>query len=330
MGSTGLADARPDKIVPASGSELTQRWVEELRELGFAPPTKPAPVASVRTGSLDREELVSRALTRLGARRSAWNANDARGEVERLVAATGVIVDSAVRREMAEDLTARVLAASTPLLARDDVPEHVRALSSPDVLAVERELVERITARADGESFPAWVRELRGRLDRLDADQRTAVAHLTGTSRITVVEGAVGAGKTGMLAAARRVSHDQGHRMVVVTPTRKAALVAQGQIGATSYSAAWLLHQHGFRWDDDGRWSRVAADPDLAARVRADDLLVVDEAGMVDQDTGRALLALADETGVRLALVGDRHQLPAVGRGGVRGSAGPCRPVLRR
>ena len=38
---------------------------------------------------------------------------------------------------------------------------------------------------------------------------------------------------------------------------------------------------------------------------------------MLDQDTARALLELADAVGARVALVGDRHQLPAVGRGGV-------------
>ena len=38
---------------------------------------------------------------------------------------------------------------------------------------------------------------------------------------------------------------------------------------------------------------------------------------MLDQDTASALLTIADETGARIALVGDRHQLPAVGRGGV-------------
>jgi exodeoxyribonuclease V alpha subunit len=44
---------------------------------------------------------------------------------------------------------------------------------------------------------------------------------------------------------------------------------------------------------------------------------VVDEAGMLDQDTARALLTIADEEQVRVVLVGDRHQLAAVGRGGV-------------
>ncbi len=38
---------------------------------------------------------------------------------------------------------------------------------------------------------------------------------------------------------------------------------------------------------------------------------------MLDQDTARALLRIADEHCARVALVGDRHQLPAVGRGGV-------------
>ncbi len=38
---------------------------------------------------------------------------------------------------------------------------------------------------------------------------------------------------------------------------------------------------------------------------------------MLDQDTARALLSIADQTGARVALVGDRRQLPAVGRGGV-------------
>jgi ATP-dependent exoDNAse (exonuclease V) alpha subunit len=53
------------------------------------------------------------------------------------------------------------------------------------------------------------------------------------------------------------------------------------------------------------------------ARLRPGDLLLVDEAGMLDQDTASALLTIADETDARVALVGDRHQLPAVGRGGV-------------
>ena len=119
-------------------------------------------------------------------------------------------------------------------------------------------------------------------------------------------------------ARPRQLLARQGHRLVVVTPTLKAAEVAAAETGADGHSAAWLIHQHGWRWDDDGHWTRQPdPTPDPAARLRPGDLLLVDEAGMLDQDTARALLTIADETGARVAFVGDRHQLPAVGRGGV-------------
>jgi conjugative relaxase-like TrwC/TraI family protein len=280
------ADARPDKVVPTNGEELRRRWMEELHELGYVAPAPGAPLLVLRTGAVDRDGLVKLALVRLGSRRSAWNAADARGEVERIIASGGGAVNKAVRRELAEDLTARVIAASRPLLPRSDVPEHVRSFTSVDVLAVEHEIVDRLATHAEAKT-------------------------------ITVIEGAAGAGKTARLAATRERAIAAGRRMVVVTPTLKAAQVAEGAIGAASYSAAWLLHQHGFRWDEDGRWSRVDSVPDVSARLRRGDLLVVDEAGMVDQDTARALLRLADESQALVMLVGDRHQLPAVGRGGV-------------
>ena len=280
------ADARPDKVVPTSGEELRQRWVEELHELGYQAPgvatatSRGAPVAAaLLPGSLDRAGLVELALARLAARRSAWNPADARGEVERLIAATGGVIDGVVRRELAEDLAARVVAASRPLLGRSDVPEHVRALTSSDVLAVEHEIVNRTAQRA-------------------------------AMKTITIVEGAAGAGKTTRLAATREAFEEAGHHMLVVTPTRKAAQVASSEIGTAAHSVAWLLYQHGFRWDDNGRWTRVQSAPFPSARLNPGDLLVVDEAGMLDQDTTLTLLRLADETSAKVMLVGDRHQFP--------------------
>ena len=95
-------------------------------------------------------------------------------------------------------------------------------------------------------------------------------------------------------------------------------LVAAAETGAQGHSAAWLIRQHGWSWDDHGHWTRQPhPNPSESARLAAGDLLLVDEAGMLDQDTAKALFTIADETGARVALVGDRHQLPAVGRGGV-------------
>ena len=50
--------------------------------------------------------------------------------MERLIAATGIVAEAAVRIEMTEDLTARALDRCVPLLDRDGIPEHIRAWTS--------------------------------------------------------------------------------------------------------------------------------------------------------------------------------------------------------
>jgi exodeoxyribonuclease V alpha subunit len=190
---------------------------------------------------------------------------------------------------------------------------------------MEADLVARLASRGGSQASPA---ELAG-TDGLDAGQQVAIAALTGDAWLVVVEGAAGAGKTTVLAATRDHLEQQRRRLVVLTPTMKAAQVASVELGTRAGSAAWLAYQHGWRWDDAGRWARLAVgdvDPVTGrvyqgprgdAQLRGGDLLLVDEAGMLDQDTAHALLTIADEHGARVALVGDRRQLPAVGRGGV-------------
>ena len=350
------AQDRPDKVVPKDGAELARAWVQELAGLGYQDPG-PAQVQAaagqpVRVGTLDRDGAARDVLTRLGAARSGWNAADVRGEVEQLIAASGIICGAPARLELAEDLTARTLNRCVPLLGRRGLPEHFRALTSQQVLDVEADLCARFIARAADSgptlagNIPAGAHPgahpgdhtgatLAGAglgwdaLDGLDGGQRQVVAAMAGGHRLLVIEGAAGAGKTTTLAATRTALDRQGRRLVVVTPTLKAATTAAAQVGAPAFSAAWLAHQHGYRWNTDGAWTRLRVGdsdpltghtytgPQPAAVLRAGDLLLVDEAGMLDQDSARALMVIADNQHARVALVGDRHQLPAVGRGGV-------------
>jgi ATP-dependent exoDNAse (exonuclease V) alpha subunit len=163
----------------------------------------------------------------------------------------------------------------------------------------------------------------------LDADQTRAAAAVSSTRPLVVVEGAAGAGKTTMLGAAIRTAEQDGRAVRVVTPTKKAAEVAAIELGVPTDSVAALVHAHGFRWNADGVWTRLAVgdtDTDTGATYRGPskenhlargERVVVDEAGMLDQDTALALLTVADESGSTLALVGDRAQLP-------RSDAGAC------
>lgn len=327
---------RPDKGTPLPAEQARARWVDELRRLGYTDPAPPAPdlapqVGGIQVGDIDRDAAAAEVVARLGTAGSAWNHPQIRGETEQLIARELVIADPAARGELAEDIAARAVVLCRPLLDRD-VPDHIRALTSPHVLEVHEDLTGRLAVRGAARGTDADLtdvaRAAQGAGVDLDERQAQAAEALAGDHALIVVQGAAGAGKTTTLATARDTLAEQGHDLVVVTPTLKAAKVAGAELGTTTGTAARLARQHGYRWDDTG-WRRLQAGdidpgtgkpwrgPDPAGQLRRGDLLVVDEAGMLDQDTARALLTIADEQGVRVALLGDPHQLPAVGRGGV-------------
>src|SRR5690606_14852294 len=133
------------------------------------------------------------------------------------------------------------------------------------------------------------------------------------------------------------VARQHGRAARVLAPTLRAAQVAHQQLGVPTASVAALVHAHGWRWNRDGVWSRLAqgdTDPETgrtyrgpskAARLTLGEQVIVDEAGMLDQDTAIALLTVCAEAGATVALVGDRAQLTAVGRGGVLDMAAQLR-----
>ncbi|WP_245561724.1 ATP-dependent DNA helicase [Agromyces italicus] len=207
------------------------------------------------------------------------------------------------------------------------------------VIAAETRLRDLLTARAayaGRRRRPDLTRI--GRRHRLDAAQVRAASAVASTEPLVVVEGAAGAGKTTMLAAAIEAAAAHGRAIRVVTPTKKAADVARQELGVATDSVAKLVHEHGWRWNRDGVWTRLAVgdtDPDTdaayagpaaSARLARGERIVVDEAGMLDQDTALALLTVADEHGATVALIGDRAQLAAVGRGGVLDMAAQLLP----
>jgi hypothetical protein len=210
------------------------------------------------------------------------------------------------------------------------MPEAVRHLTSSHVIAVEKDLSDRLAARAAVVGVDAVLPDVvvaGGR--ELGVQQRAVVQAITGTHQLVVIEGAAGAGKTTALLAAKEQLAGQGRRQMVVAPTVKAAKEAALATGSQASSIHKLLHQHGWRWDDTGQWSRLAVgDVDAKTGVvfsgpspeyvlDKGTQVVVDEAGMIDQDTARALLSTTDEAQAPLVLMGDRAQLAAVGRGGV-------------
>ena len=317
---------RPIKRPSQLGSETG--WLRELQDAGYTPSLPRATVQPARTlDELAVQQVASSALDRCAAAASAWTVHDLQEQVARILTKAGV---RATRDELREfiALTTRLAADDCLSILPPDAPrpEHVAHLTTLHVVAIETELRDRLAARATTLASGATPHVAE---PRLDADQAHAAAAVASARLLVVVEGAAGAGKTTMLDAAIRAAAPEGRAVRVVTPTKKAAEVAAAELGVPTDSVAALVHAHGFRWNADGVWTRLAVGdtdsetgatyrgPDEDNRLAHGERVVVDEAGMLDQDTTLALISVVDEAGATLALVGDRAQLPAVGRGGV-------------
>lgn len=340
MLAAAWARDRPQKRPTTLAHE--EGWRRELADAGYdpqlSPPSRGASHRSaepVSSEDLQVLTLASRALDRCAAGASTWNRHTVAEHVARIITEHGVRATPAELRDLvtlATDLAVGdCLSVLPPGAAR---PEHVAHLTSLQVISADTHLRDLLTARTST-TQTAQVPEVealaaaRGREPGLDPGQARAAAAIASTDTLVVVEGAAGSGKTSMLAVAIATADTQGRATRIVTPTKKAADVAARELGVPAESVAKLLHAHGWRWNADGVWTRLAVgepDPDTGglyggapgwARLAHGERVVVDEAGMLDHDSAVALLTVAGEAGATVALVGDRAQLPAVGRGGV-------------
>ena len=315
-------------------------WVTELREAGYDPATlrRAAQRASVTLDDLSVQEVASSTLDRCAAGASAWTAHTVTEHATRIMTEHGVRAAPGEVRDFIMVASRLALEDCFTILPPDAPrPEHVAHLTSVRVMQAETELRDLIAEQvpADEPAVPD-VRQL-AQAAGLDTGQAEAAAAVASTDPLVIVEGAAGSGKTTMLGVAIEVAQHAGRPTRVVAPTKKAANVAHHALGIPADSVAALVHAHGYRWNTDGVWTRLKpgdADaetgrtytgPPETARLREGERIVVDEAGMLDQDSALALFTVAAEAGATLALVGDRAQLPAVGRGGVLDMAATIR-----
>lgn len=169
---------------------------------------------------------------------------------------------------------------------------------------------------------------------RIAAFVRLAVEGTKGTQRFSIITGGPGTGKTTRVAQllGELVHGDPSLRIALAAPTGKAAArvseTIRERLAATDAddetharvpSAATTIHRLlAYRpWDDT--FGRNQDNP------LAEDLVVVDEASMVDVLVMDALLR-ALRPGARLILVGDHNQLASVDAGDVLGAL--CRAAL--
>lgn len=174
----------------------------------------------------------------------------------------------------------------------------------------ERAIAERLLERASGippwptidlEKALPWVESKTGKI--LSPSQREAVG-LVLTSKVVVMTGGPGVGKTSTLDTILRILVAKGVRVLLAAPTGRAAKRMAEQTGLEAKTIHRLLEID----PKHGGFSRTEENP-LDC-----DLLVLDETSMVDVPLMNALTkAIPGHAG--LLLVGDVDQLPSVGPG---------------
>ncbi|WP_193084330.1 MobF family relaxase [Brevibacterium aurantiacum] len=330
LAAKAWAHERPAKKPTTLSKE--HAWVTELRDAGYEPATLRRPVrrAPASLEDLSVQVVANRALDRCAAGGSAWTQHMVQEHATRIMTEYGVHAAPAEIREFVRIATALAMEDCFSTLSPGaPTPEHVAHLTSLRVVQAETELRDLLAARVPKRKPQNPDVRDAARARGLDAGQERAAAAVASSDPLVVVEGAAGAGKTTMLGVAIEVAAQHGRAARVLAPTLRAAQVAREELGVPTASVAALVHAHGWRWNDDGVWTRLApgdTDPETGnvyrgpsrdARLARGERVIVDEAGMLDQDTALALLTVCAEAGATVALVGDRAQLAAVGRGGV-------------
>jgi exodeoxyribonuclease V alpha subunit len=199
--------------------------------------------------------------------------------------------------------------------ASDEAAPRVPAVYLPPFYQAERALAQALLrllasgrdrlpgfAGVDWDKAMGW---LRGRTGAALAPEQEDAVRLALTSRVAVLTGGPGCGKSFTVRSVVELARAKGARIVLAAPTGRAAKRLAELTGHEAATIHRLLQL------------RPGGEPSFDASSPLDaDLVVVDETSMVDVILANKLVK-AVPPGAHLLLVGDVDQLPSVGAGEV-------------
>jgi conjugative relaxase-like TrwC/TraI family protein len=303
--SAAAVATRASKDYSESEQSVYQRWRAELAEQGVGERQLAEVCSGGRGRPATRTELDATLDTLSGpdgltGQASTFTRTDV---VDALAKRLPVAPSAGQVLTQAEDAADRFLA-ERAIRVRHDRRLGVDRFSTPELLTLERQLVDGATGRAQqgcGMVRPELVRQVLDRHATAGEDQAAMVRDLTqGGAGVAVVVGRAGSGKTWALGLAREVFELDGYQVLGAAPTGIATvgLADEGFADARTVDRLLLDLQH----------RRVELD--------ARSVLVVDEAAMVATRKLAPLLQHADHAGAKVVLVGDDRQFASIAAGG--------------
>jgi exodeoxyribonuclease V alpha subunit len=321
--SHGVGTARAVRIFKTYGADAVQvmtenpyRLARDIRGIGF----KTADAIAMRLG------IAKTAMTRVRAGIS-FALTEAMDDghcglptdelvplAERLLEVPGELVRTALDLELADGAVVADRVGETPCTFLAGLHRAERGIAERLLRLANGSLP---WPRIDADKALPWVAD---RLGLSFAESQSAAIRLALASKVLVITGGPGVGKTTIVKAILRILAAKGVRLLLCAPTGRAA---KRMTEATGFEAK-TIHR------------LLEVDPKAGGFKRSEDrpldcdLLIVDETSMVDILLMQALLK-AVPNGAALLIVGDIDQLPSVGPGQVLADVIESRavPVIR-
>jgi conjugative relaxase-like TrwC/TraI family protein len=303
--SVAAVATRAPKDHSESEQSVYQRWGRELAEQGVGE----RQLAEICSGGRGRPAT----RTELDAALDALSGPDGlTGQASTFTRAE--VVDALVKRlpvapsahqtvAQAEEVADRFLE-ERAVRAAHDRRLGVERFSTPELLTLERQLVDGATRRADESAAvvrPEMVRQVLDRHPSAGEDQAAMVRDLSqGGAGVAVVVGRAGSGKTWALGLAREAFELDGYRVHGCAPTGIATVGLAEEGFAEARTVDRLLL-------DLGRGQ-------LELDERS--VLVVDEAAMIGTRKLAPILQHAERSGAKVVLVGDDRQFASIAASG--------------
>lgn len=180
--------------------------------------------------------------------------------------------------------------------------------AAPWMLNWEEEIVDRVQSRSNETHLQVPMQTTLNAIAAFEKrkgysisdEQRVAVLDVTSQSGgVAIIEGFAGTGKTTVSDCYSEAFRAQGRNLIGTCVSNAAAQKLEHESGMPCASVAMTL-------------SRLNKG---SMKLTENDVLVIDEAGMLDTDQTRRLLAYAQEGGCKVILLGDTMQLQPIGAG---------------
>jgi conjugative relaxase-like TrwC/TraI family protein len=315
-----LATRKTKSSMPAR-SELLARWGRVAKEFGVTPQSLES-LTNRRQTPIDADQAFSdcwkEAIASIEATQATFTERDAIRavcEAGQTLGVSGIRLAEQTREKLGADQEIRCLGALS----------HEKQYVTGEMWRREERLLDNFNTLRTGSGAQVSVGVVAAAMKatRLSDEQREAAGDiLKSTSGLRLLTGVAGAGKSTTLKTIREAFELAGYAVHGAALAGTAAEELTKKAGIPSRTIASHLHrlEGGADSQDESGQKSPRSDsrepvPTPPSEIQPSDVLIVDEAGMVDAGTMLRLTEAAKRLGLTLILVGDPRQLQPISPG---------------